>query len=246
MKMTFIPLIFIIFIFIHCGQSPVTSTYDLSYTPLNVGDITQLIFVRDSSTILLEITGTKKRADHTTVYQGVWLYGKYEYDTSYYFIDDGYYTSTQLDIVTYDSSLVDINPFAEQRLAKSFPQENDTWIHTVGDPDPVSWVAHALGSIEVPAGTFNDVFAFTLDGILTTVYGKGVGWLGTASFVSDTGLDFICTYKKVKNNENGHLWQAKNPEPGPIILNQKKRVTNYLNQILFESGGSYLINGQKN
>ena len=48
---------------IHCDKDSATnpSADHDSYTPLHSGDVTQLISVRDSSTVLLEIGGQVKR-----------------------------------------------------------------------------------------------------------------------------------------------------------------------------------------
>ena len=202
-----------------CKDDPVSSQSDNSYTPLAVGDITQLVAAHDSSTVLLEIIGTTRRSDNATVYIGKWQYGRSGFDTSYYFLKGGYYVATELEPVTDDSLLTLNNPYREQRLAKSFPNDGDQWIHTPGSTDTTWWLAAELDSLDTPAGHFENVFAFHLGGFMTVYYGRAVGWLGTGTpFNLTSQLDFACTYKYVGGKTYGHLLPAKDPEGGEIII----------------------------
>jgi len=207
-----------------------------------VGDITQVISVRDSSTVRMESIGTTRRGDNQEVYICLWQYGHSNYDTSYYYIKQDFFTATELQPVTDDSIMMDVNPYYEQHIAKSHPAEGDRWIHTPGDNDTIWWEAFRLETLDIPAGVFTDVFGFRLDGILTTFYGRGFGWLGTGSpFVSGSGPEFICTYKKINGVEYGSVWPAKDPDT-MFSFQQKIEI---IRGLFILSGESILmINGQ--
>lgn len=219
----FLPLFF-------CDLDPsVVETDFITYTPLSVGDFTQLVFLADSSTITFGIIGRTQRTDARPVFIGEWQDGTFEPDTFYYFLKDGYFVSTELDTIEDDWLIRLVNPFREQRLAKSQPHPGDAWVHTTGNSDSSFWIARAEEKLVTFSGEFENVFGFELhsnDGtsyFLKTYYGLGVGWLATAGDET-TGLYVSCSYKKIGDKRFGELWPAKNPSfPG----NAKK--TRHLN-----------------
>ncbi len=208
----------IFFFFQYLIKCTSTTTYpdSNSYTPLSVGDMTQIIFTQDSSTTLFSIIDKIKRKDGKEVFIGTFKYGTQEPDTSYYAISNGYFISTLLDTVSDDSMMKKINPFLEQRLAKSFPEQGDTWLHTIGNPDSVYWIAEKEELFNTFWGEVDDVFRFELyeknavNPFLKTYYGINMGWIGSKlSYFDFPDLDCICSYKKVSGKVYGELWPEK-------------------------------------
>jgi len=217
-----------LFIF-SCGDDPVSSSYDDSYTPLTIGDVTQLIFLSDSSTILLEIIGTTQRTDGLSVCICGFKYGKSSLDTSYYCIKDGYLVATELEPVQNDPLLILTNPFREQRIAKSHPSDGDRWIHTPGEADTIWCIAIKVDAIDVPAGHFKNVFAFNIAGFLTVYYSQRIGWIGSdMSFITSPGPDFSCSYKNVNGNQYGYLFPPKDPRDVQITASIAKVQAGFL------------------
>ena len=204
------------------------SSSELSFTPLSVGDITQIIFTSDSSTTLFSMIGTTKRKDGKEIIIGTFKYGTQEPDTFYYLLSDGYFITSRIDSVTYDSSVVNVNPFREQRLAKSYPESGDSWLHTIGDPDSIYWIAEKQDTFSSYFGNINDVFKFTLyenmySPFLNTYYAKNMGWIGSTSFGYDsTEFMFKCSYKKILGKVYGELWPEKDISGFKTILNKNQ------------------------
>lgn len=80
-----------------CSGNPLSSEITTSYTPLNVGDVRQLIFRGDSSTTLMSVVGKTNRSDGTEVFIEDWKYGTQAPTVSYYLVKDGYFLATELD-----------------------------------------------------------------------------------------------------------------------------------------------------
>jgi hypothetical protein len=187
-----------------------------NYTPVSIGDVTQLILMPDSSTIKFSITGQTKRKDGLNVFQGEWKYGTLNPLTFHYYLSDGYFIATELDTFSNDSILAAVNPFREQRLAMSYPRGGDTWLHTMGDPDSSYWVTTVADPFPTLFGDIEDVHGFDLylwkDDVspsLTTFYGPGLGWIGS-SWYSGQGVSRVtCSYKKISGNTYGELWPEK-------------------------------------
>lgn len=206
----------ILLLLFYCSSDTSGPNNSVSYTPLSLGDITQLIYIKDSSTTLFKIVDKTLRKDGKSVYIGEWQYGTQNSFTSYYFISDEYFIATELDTVEDDSLLLELNPFREQRLAKSFPKSGDTWLHTHGDPDSVYWVADEIGVFSTFFGEVSEVYGFRLFDkndtypFLITYYGGDLGWIGSSSFGFDsTEVQFLCSYKKVSGKTYGELWPEK-------------------------------------
>lgn len=231
----------------NCPGNPLSIEMTTSYTPLDVGDIRQLVFHGDSSTTLMSVVGKTNRSDGTEVFIEEWKYGKQSVPfVSYYLVKDGYYMATELDTTSDDDINKAINPFGEQRLAKSHPVDGETWIHTLGRYDGAFWVSESIRKLNTLCGTFDNVFAFTLfekpgSSILTTYYAGGVGYLGTSTSFFP-GLDFSCSYIKVNGKVYGHLWPAKDPTIGPI--NEQENPIKMLAAYPFLIDQRILINGE--
>jgi hypothetical protein len=186
-----------------------------------------LIFRGDSSTTLMSVVGKTNRGDGTEVFIEEWKYGTQAPTVSYYLVKDGYFLATELDTTSQSWINKNINPFGEQRLAKSYPVDGETWIHTVGSYDSLFWKSELIRKLTTFSGTFDNVFGFTLfenpgSSILTTYYAKGVGYIGTA-MAFFPGLDFSCSYVRVNGREYGHLWPAKD---STLIPKDKKEFVN--------------------
>jgi len=223
----FIRLLFVL-ILLSCDLDPSVVENDfISYTPLQVGDFTQMIFLDDSSTITFGIVGTTRRADGLLTFIGEWQDGTLEPDTFYYFLKDSYFGSTELDTVTDNGLMRLVNPFREQKLAKSQPHPGDRWRHTLGDADSTYWMARTEKPLDAFAGWFDNVFGFYLfprsgsAHFMKTYYGRDVGWLATAG--SDAiGIFALCSYKKVNGKTYGAMWPTKNP-PSPDALKKRQQ-----------------------
>jgi hypothetical protein len=225
-------LILVITVLSFCGckknsTEPLPGT-NSTYMSMNIGDVRQLVFLTDSSTILMKVVGTTKRTDGLDVFvveqtYGVGLFNEYP-DTSYYMIKDGYYMSTNL--YPFDSTsnpqrpFNSTNPFAEERLGKVNPINGETWKQTLGDPDSSFFTASYYKEQHTFCGTFTNVYGFTLtevnagkiNTILTTFYAENIGYIGT-DWNDDSQLNVSATYVKVANQVYGALWPTKNTVP---------------------------------
>ncbi len=184
------------------------------YMPLNVGDIRQMVWVEDSSTVLWTITGKALRKDGIPVYCMEWKTGTSFTETYYYLNKDGYFLATELDTTRITSIDPKINPFGEQRLAKLRPTDGEQFLHTPGDSDITYWITQREEPVQTLCGLFEDVYSFTLvvsleqSWLLQTYYARGYGYLGTSGFFSDS-LDYMVTFIKVGDVTKGSLWPEK-------------------------------------
>ena len=231
----------ILFSLYQCKTNMDSSKNNVSYTPLAVGDITQMIMMKDSSTILFSIVGKATRADGKKVFLGLWKSGTQEPDTSYYLVSDGYFKATELDTVKDDSLLAIPNPFREQRLAKSFPEEGDTFIHTIGEGDSSYWYAEKVDTLTTLFGKVNNVFRFQLytgsrSLYLLTCYAKGIGWIATdICSIGSPEIDYLCAYKKIYGKTYGRLWPEKDSK-GLTKFVKEKVISSLIGSSLHKSG----------
>ena len=65
--------------------------FNQSYMSLNVGDVRQIIFTEDSSTIIMSVIGKAFRSDGVSVFCMEWKYGTSSFERYYYLITDDYY-----------------------------------------------------------------------------------------------------------------------------------------------------------
>ena len=182
-----------------------------TYTPLHVGDVQQLINLADSSTILLKISGTVKRGDGIEVFVQKRYYGNKKPDTMYYFIKDGYYSSTML----YKIFNTD-NPYGEQRLCKANPVDGETWLCAPHNDTASFMVAKYYGEKSVLCGTFTNVYCFSRvdlsSGIADTIgsglFAENIGFIGTKRN-NHFNQDLSVSYARVGDQEYGALWPMK-------------------------------------
>ena len=185
------------------------------YTPMNVGDVWQYINIADSSTLLVEVVDTLKRIDGLKVFQINSITGNWMPRITFDAIKDGYYIRTLL-----DSTQNTINPFNEERIAKGYPSNGETWQDVLGDPQSSYTTAILYRSKRTILRTFPNVFAFfshnksNLNNIygITVYYAENIGYIGT-EFNNNGQLGLSLTYAKVGNNIYGTLWPTKNPTP---------------------------------
>ena len=187
-----------------------------SYTPLGEGDVTQLIYMEDSSTISISIVDKIRREDGKAVYVSESIYGTQEPTISYYCISDGYLVATELNPIENDSIMLEINPFREQRLAKSHPEPGDNWLHTPGNPDSAYFIAEEIGVFPTLFGEVDEVYSFGLfhkNGsypFLIVFYAKGLGQIGSSGFYFEPSeVQFMCSYKRISGKTYGELWPVK-------------------------------------
>jgi len=205
-------IIFFSFLIWSCS-SPVEAPYADSYTPISVGDKTQLVFLGDSSTYLFSIIGKTKRTDGEIAYIQTLRYSV-KIDTTtitqlhsnYLAITNGYLVVTRLNPVDSNYFYFKENPYIEQRIAKPFPNDSDTWVQIVPRQDSDYLVAEYLGHLETATKSYKNVFGFNLfdagdEFQDVDYYAKGMGWIGSPVY--------LCTYKKVSGKEFGSLWPEK-------------------------------------
>jgi len=221
MKIQFIlVLLFLSFsvYFLGCSKSSEPENIQGNYTPLNVGDVRQLVFLSDSSTILMTIVGKTKREDGQEVFVCWNNYGTYIGDTSYYFIKDGYYCVTELDTdltKKYDDyeEFASSNPFGEQRLGKLYPNDGDFWKQFVGRNDSMYRYANYAGSKNMITGNFPNVFSFAVfdssKKFADIYFAENIGHIGTSISLEGNTSEFQVSYIKVANKVIGELWPAK-------------------------------------
>jgi hypothetical protein len=236
-------LLILMLIIWKCVGNPLSSDINMSFTPLNVGDVRQIIYYADSSTTLFSIVGKTRRSDGTEVFVEETKYGTQQaLFTSYYLIKDGYFVATELDTTDRDDIDKNINPFAEQRLAKSYPEDGDTWKHTLGQIDSPFLISKSIGQLHTFCGTFDNVFGFSLSDLLTTFYAKGIGWIGTSTAFSDVMVDFSCSYIRVDGKVFGHLWPEKDITIIPI--DKQRSLNTIIAQYPFLIDQRFQINGE--
>jgi len=200
---------------------PSSSTGD--YSPLNVGDMLQLVNSADSSTQFFTVLGNVKRQDGTIVFAIVRKIGTlFPADTLYRFFRDGYLISTLMDSSTRNA--LPGNPFAEARIAKVNPSNGETWIKTLCSPDTVFITAAYVPRLSTFCCTFEDVFAFTetyySNGQSNVTgsedyYAKDIGLIGYSGYLYIFRINWRATYVKCGSHERGKPWPARESLPGP-------------------------------
>jgi len=180
-----------------------------AYMSLNVGDIRELLFQNDSTYMIFKIIGQTNRSDKQEVFIGEWSFsGALDSNLmkSYYFIKDGYFISTELD-TTDNGQLINVNPFFEQKLAKIYPNDGDEWVSVAGFPDSNSshFRSIFIGEKQTPASVFNSVFGFQLDSIITPLYAKKYGFIGSSISTSQDTNHISVNYLKINGKELGEF-----------------------------------------
>lgn len=211
-------------LFVSCSDSVSTKTNKQPLVSLAVGDERQFIYTVDSSTIFFVITGQKQRSDGLNTFVCEEYYGKNTTPfVSYYAIKDGYYISTRLD-TTYDPRIhMPNNPYCEQRLAKLFPNDGDTWQNWETDSTYSSFTTKSIGSQKTPAGVFNNCFGFTWSNRLNVNYAEGIGHI-SSTFLED-GTAYVSTYIKVNGKVYGNKFPAKNfPQIDSLAKSNPKKM----------------------
>lgn len=200
----------LLLLFAACSDSVEPEIISLPYMSLTIGDERQFFFTTDSSTILYIVKEKLQRSDGYGVYTYEWYSGK---DTipsiRYYAIKDGFFIATELDTVRDSTNYVPGNPFREQRLAKLYPEDGETWQNIPGDSTALYFVAKNIGTQKTPAGIFHNSFSFTLDNFLSVNYSKGIGHIASILLADSTA--FLSTYLKVNNKIYGTKIPAKDP-----------------------------------
>ena len=243
-----IALLFISFLILFCDKTIIPDIDDSTFAPLNVGDVRQLIDPADSSTNLLSVIGKTERTDGQEVFIQTWKYGTHDPDTSYYFIFNGYYMSTQLDTVK--DSLGNYNkqnPFQEQRLAVEHPNEGEKYIQIVGDSLSMIRMTKYFGTFNSFAGSIDSTFAFIMfenfdtvyiDTFLILCFAKDIGWVGTY-YGSFNNLIVSLSYVKIGNEAIGELFPEKDPMEYSNRLKKLKVLLSYYSLIGKKKCGEY-------
>ncbi|MCX6138525.1 MAG: hypothetical protein NTV54_13645 [Ignavibacteriales bacterium] len=107
------------------------------------------------------------------------------------------------------------NPFREQRLARSYPHQDESWNRSPGTVDTDKFVTDYRAMVKSECGTFTNVYAFKLEPsflrdtiYLAPHYAPGIGFIG-ADINNDGVLDVSVAYAKVGGREYGKLWPVK-------------------------------------
>lgn len=194
----FVLLIIIACSILNCKKDITAVESFYTYTPLNVGDVRQILNTLDSSLTLFSIVGKYSLNKSQNIYLGEWKKYKGYADTLYYFIKDGYLATAHtknLDFLSYG--------------AKSNPVDGETW-QLMSESNENIIKAKYFETFLTPCGKFYDVFGFTLikksNGLAygTSYYAKNIGYLGSA-FYDYTELYIYCKYIKVFQKEYGNL-----------------------------------------
>ena len=133
-----------------------------------------------------------------------------DFNIARYAIKEGFFISTQIDTVRDSINFLVENPFREQRLAKLFPAEGDTWIKIIGENPPSYLIANYFLHKNTPAADFQNVFGFS-DNSITVFYAKGIGHI--ASTLVQDSVQILATFIKV----NGKIYGEKIPPRDPIF-----------------------------
>jgi hypothetical protein len=112
------------------------------------------------------------------------------------------------------------NPFREQRLARSYPQQGESWKTSPGTHDTDIFFADYRSAVKTECGIFARVCAFVLQPrfagdtlCMIPHYAPGVGYIGT-DLNNDHLLDVSVAYSKVGGREYGKPWPVKWPKNG--------------------------------
>ena len=213
--------IFLILCLTGCQSSTGPSSSAVDYSPLNVGDMLQLVSSADSSTQFFTVLGNKKRQDGTIVFAVMTKIGIRFIDTVYRFVRDGYLIATQMDSSTIFT--LPGNPFAEARIAKVNPSNGDTWIENLSSPDTVFITVALVPKITMICSTFDNVFALTQTQYLKgqsyvtgpVYYAKDIGLIGYSVDFYGSHIDWRASYIKCGSHEMGSPLPERNPLPGP-------------------------------
>lgn len=221
-------LFFVSSVFTSCSDSVEPIAENLPYMSLKIGDERQIVFANDSSTIFYRVNDSANRSDGMIVFSYAWYYGT---DTtpniSYYGIKDGFFIATELDTVKDSSNFIPSNPFREQRLAKLFPSNGDTWQSIVGDSLSGYFIASDIGAHQTFASTFNNCFSYKFCDFLSVIYSKGIGHI--ASIYLPDSSAYLSSYIKVNNKIYGSKMPPKDPFfPGAAKNKNSKEILSFL------------------
>jgi len=222
-----------VLIFVISCSNPVDPYEDSKeYSSLNVGDMRQFCYPFSeflTTKYLWIISGKTKRSDGLEVFicdSYNSTNPKYKY-TSYYFIKDGYYYSTELE----KTNNISYNPYFEQKLAKVYPKEGESWVQysELAANDTVKYylTTHFLKEFNTPARNFKDVCQLTSSMIIRNekledsyiYYTKYFGYIGRSNINNPPSL-LVVNYMKINGKEIGSYEEMKynnnaNPEFKP-------------------------------
>ncbi len=187
-----------------------------TYTPLRQGNVRQVMYVHDSSTVRMQEIAPVRRSDGVEVTPMLWFYGTQAPDTLYYYIKDGFFTGTAL-----SASGESANPFFEQRIGKAQPVDGDSWKSIPADPGSNEFVARFFSERATAIGSFKNVFGFVAvfrgtaktDTLMTPLYALDIGYIGT-DLPAAYGWELRLTYIKTATVEMGHPAPARDPGTG--------------------------------
>jgi hypothetical protein len=214
-------------ILLACQNSTDAGASKEVFTPLHLGDKTQIVFAADSSTTLIEILRKTRREDGTEVFEAEWTVGfpGERGRLSYEFIRDSFSITSELDSIPDETE----NPYIEQFLGHEDPAIGATWEQIPNNdfPGQVKVVAHEAFPHRLDYDAELIAFEYWTypedrEAFITAIYGRGLGWMG--SVVADTDT-FFTTYKRIDGIEYGSLWPARAPS-----VSKREKVTFFRNR----------------
>jgi hypothetical protein len=202
-----------------CCISPIQPDLKYKYNiPIKIGDTSQVIETRDSSTLLIAVVSKTHRHDGKEVFVIIYKYGKSLYDTSYIFYENGYLISTLLDTVKNSNYLYadtlkkNKNYFYEKIIYSVNSIPGDSFQQCMGDNDHFYWTVDTLSSKKSICNNFNNILEFTLHLDSNNIWGKtyyanNIGYIGTTFGFNEKEMS--CSYIKRGNQIYGSLWAEK-------------------------------------
>jgi hypothetical protein len=208
-------LIITIFIFLSCESvlEPVEVGEPIPYMQLNIGDTRQYYNDPEGFYLQNKIIDTTRRADGRKVFifeQAIILPDGIYRGTTYHFLDDEYFFQTELDTVADN----EINPFNEQKIAKIFPRNGDSFLlnDSVRDSDKVFFKVKIIDSLATYCKNFREVAEYEIEyakidndisRISQIYYSKYYGHVGTIFENKNGFAKIFVTYLKVGDKEIG-------------------------------------------
>lgn len=196
---------------ISCSETVAPGLAPQPYMSLTIGDERQIVSITDSSTVQWVITDTLRRSDGQLVFQTKWYYGTGTVpNIQYYLIQDGFFKSTSLDTLRDTTSFVIGSYFGEQKLAKIYLLDNDTWanqFYSHGDTTLSTFLAKYHGQFIADTETFNLCFRFETNFGASIYYAQNIGYVGI--LLSDS-TGSLASYIKINGREYGIKVPPKN------------------------------------
>ncbi len=206
------------------------------YSPaLHIGYQYQLVSNLDESIwVICSIVDTVFRTDGQKVFEIKKEYYSGEINHDYIFHEDSFLVYTELDTIRNSAGTSDSlpgNPFYEQRVAKSNPENGESWENIKGDDEwgKTYMIAVKKDMIDTHLGCLHDVFSYELHfyygnvHLMTVYYANNMGQVGATLYYNYPELDssvLSLSYLKINGKEYGK--KPDNARVRKMLLNTEK------------------------